>query len=309
VSGPQVSIVIPTHNRADLAVLAVRSCLEHQDGVDLEVIVVDDGGTDDTAGAIEAIDGPVRYIWKEWAGRAVARNHGVDLARAPLVAFLDSDDLVLPGRFRRQLERLEPDVVAVWGQVEIVGERGEPLDQTAGVQRLLAEAARAGVTPERQALANRIYPSALTMRKDVFLRLGGFDRAFRVAEDVEFSVRLAREGPLAFEPEPVAAIRHHSGNSRIDVMFREHVELTSKLVRLCAQPHESPLRARLLSDQARALWSLGETARARTAGLAAVREDPTVLREPGVAKRFFGSLLPQSLTNATRQVVRRVVSE
>jgi glycosyltransferase involved in cell wall biosynthesis len=308
-SEPQVSVVIPTLNRADLATLAVRSCLEHQEDIELEVVVVDDGGDDDTERAVTALGDRVRYVWQPWAGRAVARNFGASLARAPVVAFLDSDDLALPGRFRRQLAQLTGDVVASWGQVEIIGIDGAPLEQTREVQPLLAAAARQGITPERLALANRLYAgSTLTVRKNVFDALGGFDPAFRVTEDVEFTLRLARAGRLAFEPEPVSAVRHHGGNSRIDIMFREHIELTSKLVRLCAGPGEAPLRARLLSDQARAHWSLGQTREARASGFAAVREDPTVLVEPGVAKRFVGSLLPVPLTSAVRHAVRRVRS-
>lgn len=309
-SGPQVSVVIPTLNRADLVTLAVRSCLERQDGVELEVVVVDDGGDNDgTEQAVGALGERVRYVWQPWAGRAAARNFGARVARAPVVAFLDSDDLALPGRFRRQLGHLTGDTVAVWGQVEIIGADDAPLEQTAAVQRSLAAAAREGITPERLALANRLYGgSTLLVRKDTFETLGGFDPAFRVTEDVEFAVRLARVGRLVFEPEPVAAIRHHSGNSQIEAMFREHVELTAKLVRLCSGSDEAPLRARLLSDQARALWSLGETREARASGLAAIREDLSVLTEPGVAKRLVGSLLPAPLTSAARRAVRLVRS-
>jgi GT2 family glycosyltransferase len=306
VRSPALTVVIPTHNRADLVVLTARSCLEHQ-AIDLELIVVDDGGTDNTEEALSTLPGPLRYVRQAWAGRAVARNHGASLARAPVVAFLDSDDLALPGRFGRQLARLDGNV-GVWGQVEIIDTEGLPLPgETAMYQQLVAEAAAKGVTPERLALANRLYAgSTLLVFKDVFERLGGFDPAFRVTEDVEFSLRLAREGPLAFEPQPVAAIRMHSGNSRIEEMFREHVALTGKLVRLFAAPEEAPVRARLLSDQARALWSLGDVSGARRAGVAALREDVTVLAERGHAKRLLGSLLPAPATNGARLLVRRL---
>jgi glycosyltransferase involved in cell wall biosynthesis len=304
-NGPAVSVVIPTHNRADLVTLAARSCLERQ-SVDLELIVVDDGGTDNTEEALSTLSGPIRYIRQDWAGRAVARNHGASLARAPAVAFLDSDDLSLPGRFARQLGRLEGNV-AVWGQVEIIDADGLARAlETASYQQLVAAAAAKGVTPERLALANRLYAgSTLLVRKDVFTRLGGFDPAFRVTEDVEFSLRLAREGTLAFEPEPVAAIRMHSGNSRIEEMFREHVALDAKLLSLCTAPGERRLRARLLSDQARAHWSLGEIGPARRSSIAAVRQDVTVLAEQGFAKRLLGSMLPADAADRARRLARR----
>jgi glycosyltransferase involved in cell wall biosynthesis len=305
-SGPAVSVVIPTYNRADLVLLAARSCLEQQ-GVELELIVVDDGGTDRTEETLSTLSGPLRYVRQAWAGRSVARNLGASLASAPAVAFLDSDDLALPGRFARQLARLDENV-AVWGQVEIIAADGQTVAaETVMRQRFARDAAAAGVTPERLALANRLYAgSTLLVRKDVFERIGGFDPAFLVTEDIEFSVRLAREGPLVFEPEPVAAIRMHSGNSRIEDMFREHIALTTKLVDLCAGPKDAPLRARLLSDQARARWSLGDNSGARRAGMAAVREDVTVLAAPGFAKRLLGSLLPAAAASGARQLVRRL---
>jgi glycosyltransferase involved in cell wall biosynthesis len=300
-----VSVVIPTRNRAELVAAAVLSCLE-QERVELEVIVVDDGGTDETEQRLRAFEGPLRYVRQEWAGRAVARNRGAELAEAPVIGFLDSDDLALPGRFRRQLDRL-PGSIASWGQVEIIDVEGRPIEaETVRVQRLLAEAAARGTTPERVALANRLYAgSTLLVTRDVFRRLGGFDPAFEVAEDVELSVRLAREGPLAFEPLPVAAIRHHDGNSRSDEMFEAHVALTAKLVRLCDGREEAPLRARLLADQARAHWSLGDTSLARRSSFAALREDPGVLVEEGFTKRAVGSLLPRPVATRLRELVRR----
>ena len=143
---PSFSVVIPTRNRADLVVLAARSCLE-QDGVDLEVIVVDDGGDDDTEAALAVLPGPLRYVRQEWGGRAVARNHGAKLARADVLAFLDSDDLALPGRFVRQLRRLDR-AVAVWGQVEIIDEGGSKLGaETARYQKLVTAGATRGTSP------------------------------------------------------------------------------------------------------------------------------------------------------------------
>ena len=140
----------------------------------------------------------------------------------------------------------------------------------------------------------------------MFDELEGFDPAFTVTEDVEFSVRLARAGTLAYEPEPVAAIRVHAGNSPIELMFREHVDLTTKLVGVCDGPGEGPLRARLLADRARASWSLGDLRTSRRSGLAAVRQDLSVLLENGVAKRLAGSMLPAPVTSRSRELVRRL---
>ena len=105
-SAPDVSVVIPTRNRRDLCRLAVESCLTDQ-SLSVEVIVVDDGGTDDTLDYLT--DLPIVGIWQEWAGRSAARNRGIEAATAPLIAFLDSDDLSLPRRFERQVAAMQED--------------------------------------------------------------------------------------------------------------------------------------------------------------------------------------------------------
>lgn len=298
-----VSVVIPTRNRAALCLEAVRSCLGSS--VRVEVIVVDDGGEDNTAALLAGLP-DVRYVRQEWAGRAAARNRGTALATAPLVAYLDSDDICLPGRFERLLARLEPAAGAVFGQIVLVDEDGTTvLSRNASLQREVAECGAAGATPEVLAVRIRIYPSALIVRREVLAAIGGWDEAFRVAEDVELLLRIARHTRIAYEPEPVAAIRVHGGNTSSDLMFREQIELADKLLRLWDLPARDPLRARLLFHQSRALWSLHQTTRARTSAVAALRADPTVLREENFAKQLVGSLLPEGAVVRARHVLRQ----
>lgn len=93
---PRFSVVIPTYNRADSVLDTLSSCLA-QSCQDLEVIVVDDGSTDNTVAVLEAIDDArVRVVRQENAGPAAARNHGVRLARGEYIAYLDSDDTWYP---------------------------------------------------------------------------------------------------------------------------------------------------------------------------------------------------------------------
>src|ERR1700687_1956433 len=105
---PRVSVVIPTYNRAGLLPAAVASLLA-QTMSDLEVIVVDDGSTDDTAAAVQPFltDSRVRYVTQTNQGRSAARNHGAQLAQADLLGFLDSDDVQLPGALEAHLCVLE----------------------------------------------------------------------------------------------------------------------------------------------------------------------------------------------------------
>src|SRR5262245_40313343 len=99
---PQVSVIIPTHNRRDLVCEAVGSVLAQRE-VNPEVIVVDDGSTDDTRTALAVFGERIRYVLQPQCGVAAARNRGVQLAGGTWLAFLDSDDLWRPRKLARQL--------------------------------------------------------------------------------------------------------------------------------------------------------------------------------------------------------------
>src|ERR1700691_1503329 len=99
---PEVSVIIPTHNRRAMVRDAIASVLAQRDA-SFELIVVDDGSTDRTSDMLASVDG-VTAARTEHRGVAAARNHGVEMAHAPLIAFLDSDDLWAPDdKLRRQL--------------------------------------------------------------------------------------------------------------------------------------------------------------------------------------------------------------
>ncbi len=119
---PLVSVVIPTFNRAALVGRAIRSVLAGT-VADIEVLVIDDGSTDDTADVVAAIGDPrVKFIRQENAGANAARNCGIEAARGRFVAFQDSDDEWLPQRLAAQLAILDaatdPANTVVFGRVE-----------------------------------------------------------------------------------------------------------------------------------------------------------------------------------------------
>jgi glycosyltransferase involved in cell wall biosynthesis len=95
-----ISVVIPTYNRAHLIQRALKSVL-NQSKLPAEIIVVDDGSTDDTQSLVESYDDIVRYVYQDNAGASAARNNGVYLANSEWVAFLDSDDIWLPSHLNR----------------------------------------------------------------------------------------------------------------------------------------------------------------------------------------------------------------
>lgn len=108
-TAPFFSVVIPLYNRADIVGDTIRS-VQAQDWQDLEIVVVDDGSRDNPAAVIDAIGDPrVRYIRQENGGGGAARNRGIEEARGRYIAFLDSDDLFLPGKLSIMAEALAGD--------------------------------------------------------------------------------------------------------------------------------------------------------------------------------------------------------
>ena len=124
----RVSVVIPTYNRARWLRDAIRSALQ-QTHRPLEVLVVDDGSTDDTGRLCADMGPPVRHILQEHSGAAVARNRGLEEARGEYVAFLDSDDLWQPRKLEVHLavHRALPQVGWSISDSQVIDVEGRPL--------------------------------------------------------------------------------------------------------------------------------------------------------------------------------------
>ena len=121
---PLVSIIVPAYNQSHYLEAAVQSALA-QTYADVEVIVVDDGSTDDTRAVAQRLtDSRVRYVYQENRGLPAARNTGIRHARGSLLSFLDSDDLFLPDKVRLLLAAMEadPSLGLVAGQAVVIDE-------------------------------------------------------------------------------------------------------------------------------------------------------------------------------------------
>lgn len=203
---PLVSVIIPTYNRAHFLGQAIQSALD-QTYPQVEVIVIDDGSTDDTAAVVAGFGDRVRYVHQENSGVSAARNHGLRLARGATIAFLDSDDLLMPHKLETQIAYLEanPAVGMVYASHEFIHEDGRYHStcrlhpSSATYHRLLAECKIA-------------LPSVL-VRRSVLNAVGGFDETMRIGEDIDLWVRIARHYPIGVIEEPLARIRRHAANS------------------------------------------------------------------------------------------------
>jgi glycosyltransferase involved in cell wall biosynthesis len=208
----EISVVVPTHNRSGLLTQTLRSVL-WQRGVDLEVVVVDDGSTDDTAEVVAALDDPrIRIVRNEVAqGVAAARNRGAEEARGEWVTFLDDDDLWAPDKLARQLAAAQATgrswvyagAVNIDDDLRVLG--GRPPDPPERVVELL---------PRFDAVPGG--GSNVMVRRDTLARAGRFDSRLRNTEDWEMWIRLAKLGPPAWVCSPLVAKRAHGHNSSLD---------------------------------------------------------------------------------------------
>src|SRR5215831_5817775 len=126
---PLISVVLPVYNGERFLTSALRSILD-QGYSNLEIIVVDDGSTDRSAELSRSFDG-VKYFHQSKRGAAAARNLGIGNARGGWLAFLDHDDLWLPGRIRAQIRCIQdqPGLELVVGNTQVIDERGKILSQ------------------------------------------------------------------------------------------------------------------------------------------------------------------------------------
>ena len=225
-----LTVVVPTYNRAGY----VRECLTAlaRSGVPgLEVIVADDGSTDDTAAVVREVDPTARYLWQPNTGTpATARNAGFAESRGRYVAFLDCDDAWLPGAPARAVALLDrhPEVDVLFAEAQV----GNPQTgyhswiEVAGQAvfrdlpgRELEPGFRAldrGPFFRRMAVRNQVFLGACVIRREAFAAIGGFDPKLRGAADWEVLMRLAHQFTYGFMAEPLAIYTQHPGSMATD---------------------------------------------------------------------------------------------
>ena len=201
-TAPLVSCIVPCYNGERYLDDAIRSILE-QTHRRLEVIVVDDGSTDGSAGVVRRLGDSVRYHFQDNRGPGGACNTGLRLAAGEYVAFLEQDDLWLPGKTRRQLEEFErnPGLGYCVGHI-----------QNFWVPELHVEAERHADRPVMRPVPGYVVQT-LMVRRDVFDRVGGFDESLRFAFAGEWFLRSDDSGvPGVLIADVVTRRRLHENN-------------------------------------------------------------------------------------------------
>lgn len=197
---PRCSVILPTYNRAKTLPRAVASVLA-QDEPDFELIIVDDASTDQTAAWLATLDDPrIRVARSERnQGPSAARNTGIELARAPAIAFLDSDDAYCSRRLSLPLAVLdrEPDVVCTLSSSRKEDKHGQGRAAPLPEVKLAAPAFAWAMLADLVGVES----TSITVRTAHAKKAGGFDTALRRTEDREFLIRLARLGALRVLPD------------------------------------------------------------------------------------------------------------
>ncbi len=208
---PYFSIVIPTYNRARLIRQTIDSVLAQED-TDFEILVVDDGSTDDTGAVVRAIaDDRVTYYGKENAERAAARNYGAQRARGRYINFFDSDDLLYPNHLsaaRRLIaERDEPEIFHLG--FEMRDAKGNLLWRVDALK---------GDLNEQLPRGNLLSCNGVFVRRDVALAFPfNEDRRLSASEDWELWLRLASRYKIHYSNEVTSIIVNHDERSVLGV--------------------------------------------------------------------------------------------
>lgn len=220
----RVSVVVPTYNRAHSIGAALDSILA-QDPLPDEVIVVDDGSTDNTSDVLAAYGDRITVLRQKNAGAAAARNAGIRHATSEWVAFLDSDDLWRPGRMAvlyRDLSEAGEDIVGHTGDMRLKGP-----DHNLGLYKL-----RGWNFPTNKALTvtaplaytmTGVFSAVTAVRRELLLEAGGYRENVRIYEDAPLFCRLALKGKWLFTGDTLAEICRLPGDtSALSLIERNH---------------------------------------------------------------------------------------
>lgn len=251
VNRPQapVSVVIPARNAEAFLGEALASVREQRPPV-LEIIVVDDGSTDESARVAAACG--ARLVRLRRSGPSAARNVGIRIARGTWVAFLDADDFWERGKVARQVEAaaLSPEagMIACDRATVSRGRVVEPsyLASLGDAYRLLAEGSVRGrcrlFPPGANALVDSGFvplPSTVMVRRDVILSVGLFDEALRGVEDYECFMRVLARFALVVVEMPLVRYRLHGGNTHFNAALMEEAHRSFR-TRVAAAPERYP---------------------------------------------------------------------
>ncbi len=206
---PMVSVIIPTYNYGQYVTEAVESVLG-QTYANREIIVVDDGSTDDTRERLGSYGDRVRYIYQENRGLSAARNTGIKAARGDLIAFLDADDVWVP-------EKLSVEVPILGAQAEVGLIASLSTDFKETLARVEGPMETREVTADELVIRARFGSCGVLVKAECFRTCGVFDEGLRSAEDRDMWIRIARKYRVLRVEKPLWRYRIHGSSMSYNV--------------------------------------------------------------------------------------------
>ena len=275
-----VSVIVPTYNRAGVLREAIES-VRDQECQDWELIVCDDGSTDDSDQVVaDYRDDPrIRYFRQENRGQAVARNLGISHAQGDFIGFLDSDNRWLPHKLAVQVPYLEvhPEVDVLYGDIERIDGAGRTWPSP--VRRRYS-----GVVWKDLLIDNFVTFNTALVRADKLRAIGGMDETVRRGDDYDLWLRLSPTARFQFVPGVVAQYRVEGNRISDDVEGRMQSNMAAVERFLRANPglldgrERRRIESRIYGRFARAMSASGHLPRAIALGSRAVGRQPLSLR-------------------------------
>lgn len=278
-TNPLVSIIIPTYNRAGFIPAAVESVFA-QTYKNVEIVVVDDGSTDDTPSKLEEYGGRIRVVRQANRGPAAARNRGIKVAGGEIIAFLDSDDLWLPSKLERQVALLTAGGDAVpccLCNARLRAANGDE-ELSFDVAQIYPRFEQGIWLNPAEILATRFvfFNQAVAVRRWALDKIGGFDESLWLLEDWDLALRLSTLGPWAFIREPLAVWNPNGSESLVAKAQKDPISLKE----FAARVHRNALQ----------LAGNGESRRLRNLHASKLKSTQRELRALQVGRmRFWGA--------------------
>jgi len=226
---PKVSVIITAYNYGHMLGESMDSVLS-QDYGDFELIVVDDGSTDNTAEVVAAYGDRVRYVLQDHAGIAVARNFGIAEARGDLIAFQDADDVWAPNTLSLRVRAMErhPELGMVFGDAAVEQDGETLFSSFLSQRRALMDLRTVADGGDLRIIDESAFPALLrerfipiptvTIPKRRFDEVGPWDPGVEGVEDYEFYLRLSRRFRLGYIDRVLVTCRIHGANVSCDVI-------------------------------------------------------------------------------------------
>jgi glycosyltransferase involved in cell wall biosynthesis len=209
-AAPAISVLLPAYNTARYVAEAVESILA-QTYADFELLIVDDGSTDDTPRILRRYaerDRRIHLVSRPNTGYVIALNEMLARSRGEFIARMDADDIAVPTRFERQMSYLadHPDCVMVGSRVLIIDPDGSPL--TVMGEALTHEEIDSALMVAR---GQMVYHPSVIIRRQPLLEVGSYREEFETVEDLDLFLRLAEVGRIVNLEEPLLKYREHTG--------------------------------------------------------------------------------------------------